>query len=295
MDDYTQNKDAQIAKVQSDVLSVDTNALVTIGQLEQSLLLRFPAEDAEEWDKTGLLVGDASQKITGVAIALDVTSHAISQAASCGANVLLTHHPVFIDPPSSFGPLSLHLNGTGAAIYQAIRENIALINLHTALDVSKDAQQVLPSMLGLVQNHVLCPIDSSEDKGYGQVCHSDEALSLEQFAARCVSVFNRIPRVWGRPMAKMKTIVTATGSGGSLFEACLNQGIDCLICGEVRYHDALAAAEAGLCIIELGHDVSELPLAAVLAAACEQVGISKDCITILDQSGNWWTPEAFRR
>jgi len=44
-------------------------------------------------------------------------------------------------------------------------------------------------------------------------------------------------------------------------------GADALVCGEVRYHDALDAAESGLAIIEVGHDVSEWPLVEVLGRA----------------------------
>ena len=33
----------------------------TIGKLEKDLLHIFPSADAEEWDRTGLLVGDPTQ------------------------------------------------------------------------------------------------------------------------------------------------------------------------------------------------------------------------------------------
>ena len=67
-----------------------------------------------------------------------------------------------------------------------------------------------------------------------------------------------------------------------------------LVAGEVKYHEALALAEAGLAIIELGHDVSELPFAAVLAAAVRRVGVSEESIKVLDQGDNWTLPETTR-
>ena len=42
------------------------------------------------------------------------------------------------------------------------------------------------------------------------------------------------------------------------------------------------------------HDVSELPLAAVLAEALARVGVPAEAVTLVDQSENWWTPEAVR-
>ena len=35
---------------------------LSVGALEQALLAEFPAADAEEWDRTGLLVGDPAAR-----------------------------------------------------------------------------------------------------------------------------------------------------------------------------------------------------------------------------------------
>lgn len=110
-----------------------------------------------------------------------------------------------------------------------------------------------------------------------------------------MAVFGRPARVWGDFDRTLDMVVTCTGSAGDLTQRCLEASLDCLVCGEVRYHAALAAEEAGLCIVELGHDVSELPLCAVLAAALRSEGYPEGRITILDQSRNWTTPEAIRK
>ncbi len=89
--------------------------------------------------------------------------------------------------------------------------------------------------------------------------------------------------------------MTSGGSAGSLLDACLAQGVECLICGEVKYHEALDASLSGLCIIELGHDVSELPLCDVLAAHVQAAGVASECITMINQKDNWYTPESSRR
>ncbi|MDO4443382.1 MAG: Nif3-like dinuclear metal center hexameric protein, partial [Slackia sp.] len=69
----------------------------TIGALVGVLSEMFRPCDAEPWDRTGLLVGDAAAPLAGVACALDPTLDAIERAEACGANVLLTHHPAFLD------------------------------------------------------------------------------------------------------------------------------------------------------------------------------------------------------
>lgn len=233
--------------------------------------------------------GDPAAAVTGVAIALDPTVDAVRCAHDCAANVLLTHHPVFIDAPSRVRAAGAGAYGSETVVYEAARTGVALMNFHTALDVSAAAAQVLPRMLGLEYTGILDAIDSDAPKGYGQMCtvaKSDRPFQLKTMAARCMAVFGRTPRVWGAMETPVSSVVTATGSAGTLVEKCLNAHVDCLVCGEMHYHDALAAREAGLTIVELGHDVSELPLCAVLGAALEKIGFPEQSIKAVDQSSN---------
>lgn len=270
---------------------------ITIGAVEHALLKDFPAADAEPWDRTGLTVGDPARLVEGVAVALDPTVAAVEEAYSIGANVLVTHHPAFLDPPDSFSPASSVAANPGALVWAAVRRGVALLSYHTALDVSVNAQRVLPGMLNLQLKGVVVPLPSSKRKGYGQRCvprSGEESLTLGQLAARCTSVFARAPRVWGDFSRDLDRIVTCTGSAGDVAAAALRDGADCLVCGEIKYHDALALSQAGMTIIELGHDTSELPLAAVLVAAVEGAGVPGELITILDQGENWSYPETTR-
>ena len=130
---------------------------LSVGALEQALLAEFPAADAEEWDRTGLLVGDPAVPVRAVAVALDPTVGAIDAAADAGANVLVTHHPAYLTPPTSFQPASSPALNSGAVVYRAIQRGVALMNFHTALDVSARAQRMLPGMLGLSLRGVVEP------------------------------------------------------------------------------------------------------------------------------------------
>lgn len=269
---------------------------ISVGLLEQKLLQVFPREDACAWDRTGLLVGNPGGEVSGVVVALDPTIATLEQAADLGANVVLTHHPVFIDPVDNFLPETIQGCKPGAIINYALSHGINCMNFHTACDVSSQALEILPAMLRLNPRYVLDPLPGRTDKGFGMVCSSkEENISLKHLAARCVSVFGSIPRVWGNPNTLLNTLVTCGGSAGDMIDLCLESGIDCLICGEVKYHAALEARESGLCIIELGHDVSELPLCALLATEALAAGLPDSCVMVIDQSKNWYTPETIRQ
>lgn len=271
----------------------------TIGALETALLKDFPAEDAEEWDRTGLLVGEPALPVRKMALALDPTVAAIEEAASRGANVLITHHPAYLGAPDDFRPASSAALSSGAAVWAAVRNQVALMCFHTALDVSLRAARVLPGMLGLsFKGQFVEQTGSSQRRGYGQICDvppvDDAPETLGRLASRCTAVFGGQPRVWGDFSKPVRRAATATGSAGTLGRSCLALDIDCLVCGEIKYHEALDVSQAGLGVIELGHDVSELPLVAVLADAVVRLGVPQDKIVVLDQGGNWAYPEAVR-
>lgn len=276
----------------------NNESVMLVGSLERALLDVMPARDACSWDRTGLLVGDPTDVVQGVAVALDPTIPALEQACRIGANVLLTHHPVFLDPPCSFTPYRVQGHTPGAVIRYAIEKGISVISFHTALDVSVEGLDVLPSLLRLRSGGVLEPLPHDATKGFGRICEpvpEEEPLSLKHLSARCVSVFGSLPRVWGSPERRVSRMVTCGGSAGSLIDACLASGVDCLVCGEVKYHEALDASLSGLALIELGHDVSEKPLCTLLAAHAAAAGVDESCITILEQNENWYTPESARR
>ena len=292
----------------------------TIGELEQLLLGKYPAQDAESWDRTGLLAGDPSCMVSGVAVALDPSIHAIEQAKQAGANVLLTHHPAFLQPPESFLPGTSVAQQPGALIYAALEKGVALMNFHTALDMNEEGLMALPNALGLDYVRTVQPLPGATDtgRGYGALCSVGAvggggvsgvvigetadgdtgaaavetagatdafAKSVCQLAQMCKQALGGTPRIWGDAQAPVRYVVTAQGSAGSILSDVLALNVDCLICGELKYHDALAYAQAGLNIIEVGHDVSEQPLADVLYRSVRDLGVEN--VVELPRTANW--------
>lgn len=261
----------------------------TVGQLEEALLELFPADDAEEWDRTGMLVGDALQPVAGVCVALDPTVEAIRETRALAANVLVTHHPLFLDPLVSLAPAERCGDAVGARVWEAVTAGVAVMSFHTALDVSPLAAQVLPGILGLSLEGILEAVRTAPIRGYGQICvpQPGECLTLDGLADRCQSAFQSIPRVWGPGSRRLSRIVTCTGAAGDDLALACEAGMDCVVAGEVRYHKALDAVSRGLCVIELGHDISEYPLTSILVSSIRNVGIDSESIRVLGRANNW--------
>ena len=273
----------------------DVRTPLTVGALYRRLQAKFPEADGEGWDMYGLVVGDADAEVERVAVALDATLSNIIRASETGANVLFTHHPVFLEPPERISPAG-QCSGEGAVLWEAITRGIAIMSFHTALDAQSAATAILPDMLSLEAGEVFKPLGADESKGFGRVCtpHADDSLTLGTLASRCTSIFGVHPRVWGDFAHPISHVVTWAGSLGHAVDDADLSRIDAVVCGEVKYHEALRLAEAGVGVIELGHDVSEMPYALLLAGALQDCGVDSAAIQILDRGPHWSYPEAIR-
>lgn len=283
--------------------------MITVRALEQLLFTAFPAADATPGDRIGLLVGNASAEVKGVAIALDAKVANIEAAAKAGCNVLVSHHAAFWHAPTSF------LKGEsseGAAIYLAAELGVALIAMHTNLDCAPVARELLLAPAGFTYTtplalpseldsqlratnsavNTLAEAEASAEPraALGQLGKplTGEPVSLHELVHRYKETFGLVAKVWGDPEKPVRLLATCSGGGGSLVERVINTGADCYVTGEVAYHEALALAGAEVALIELGHDRSELPYRTFLYNTLFSAGIDASMLQALGPTASWW-------
>ena len=105
---------------------------------------------AEKWDNVGLLVGREEKEIEKIILALDPTSEVIEEAASWGADLLITHHPLIFS-----GIKSVTTNDfIGKRVFKLISSDICYFAMHTNFDVMGMADAVA-DMLKLEKCQVL--------------------------------------------------------------------------------------------------------------------------------------------
>ena len=259
-----------------------------VGELEEKLFGFFPQEDAETWDHVGLSVGDPAAAITGVFCALDATADAVLQAKDSGCNVLLTHHPVYIQAPSVFAPACARYPQSSASVYAAIRSGVSIISMHTNLDRSLAVQQLFPHLMHLELISSLEHYDHPGQTGLGSVC-DDIDCPLEDLVARVSDVFEGSPRVWGDPKRPIRRVAFLGGSLGDYGEQAIGRGVDVVVTGEVGYHRAQDLMLRGCAIIALGHDISEFPFVNILANHVVQAGLDPLLVSKIVRPNQWWT------
>ncbi len=113
-----------------------------------------PLDYAEDFDNVGLLVGDYQTQVSGVLITLDTLEKTVDEAIFKNCNLIVSFHPII------FGGLK-KLNGTNyveRVVIKAIKNNIAIYAMHTALDNSfYGVSAKMCEVLGLINYHNLIP------------------------------------------------------------------------------------------------------------------------------------------
>ena len=94
-----------------------------------------PPSFAEEWDNVGLLVGRRNKGVQRIYIALDATDEVVEDAVRCGADMLLTHHPLIFRAMKRISDEDF----IGKRIIKLIQSDISYYAMHTNFDVMRMA------------------------------------------------------------------------------------------------------------------------------------------------------------
>lgn len=159
-----------------------------LNDLCKSLEELAPLSLQENYDNSGLLIGDRNKIISKALVCLEVTEDVFSEAMAENADVIITHHPLI------FGPLKkiTGSNEVERIVEKAIKNDIAIYAIHTNLDnVFLGVNQVLAGQLQLSRLQILLPKPAALKKlaVYVPIDYS-ENLSNKLFEAGCGAIGN---------------------------------------------------------------------------------------------------------
>jgi dinuclear metal center YbgI/SA1388 family protein len=120
--------------------------VVRIEDVHQFMSVWAPPAVALERDAVGLQVGDPGARVRGILVSLDPTVASVREARRRGANLIVTHHPLFFRPLRAVTPAS----AAGRCLDELVRGRIALYSAHTNLDFARQGTSfALAGRLGL--------------------------------------------------------------------------------------------------------------------------------------------------
>ena len=115
----------------------------------------------EDYDNSGLIVGDPESELSGALISLDCTESVIDEAIACGFNLVISHHPIVFRGLKKFNGKSY----VERVVMKAIKYDIALYAIHTNFDnVFEGVNRKICDKLGVISPMILKPKDGTLKK-----------------------------------------------------------------------------------------------------------------------------------
>lgn len=217
-----------------------------------------PLSIQENWDNSGLILGSPDQEVHGILLGFDCTPELVDEAIACGADMIVTHHPLIYSGLKKISPD----DNVGLAVIKALGNGIAVYAAHTTADKVLDGVSgAMARRLGLEDIEVL---DMDGDgTGLGAVGNLPEPLAPKEFVEYVKSAFSlSVVRCSCLPEVPVKRVAMCGGSGSSLIGNALRAGAQAYICGDISYHHFFTPK--GFMVIDIGHFEGEVEIVDIL-------------------------------
>ncbi|QES50369.1 Nif3-like dinuclear metal center hexameric protein [Streptomyces venezuelae] len=235
----------------------------------------WPPARAEQWDAVGTVCGDPDAEVSRVLFAVDPVQEIADEAVKLGADLLVTHHPLYLRGTTTVAAGTFK----GRVVHTLIKNDIALHVAHTNADTADPG--VSDALAGALDLRVTGPLvpdpaDPTGRRGLGRICELDHPETLREFAARAAAWLPPTAqgiRAAGDPDALIRTVAVSGGSGDSLFEQARAAGVDAFLTADLRHHPVSEAREQSpLALVDAAHWATEWPW-------CEQAAAQLDAIS----------------
>lgn len=235
------------------------SAEATVADVMRVIEAAYPPSLAEDWDSIGLTCGDPQATVSRILVAVDPVPDVVAEAVAFGADLLITHHPLFLSGVTSVAAGTVR----GRVVHDLIRAGIALATAHTNADSAcPGVSDALAAQLGLVDCVPLNPL-SDPTTGLGRVGRLPRPMPLSEFAAQVASALPGTEhgvRVAGDATTLVSRVAVCGGSGDSLMGAATAAGADVYVTSDLKHHRTQDHLLAGGCaLVDVAHWASEWP------------------------------------
>ncbi|WUD75629.1 Nif3-like dinuclear metal center hexameric protein [Streptomyces sp. NBC_00510] len=234
----------------------------------------WPPAWAEQWDAVGLVCGDPDAEVGRVLFAVDPVREVVEEAIATGADLLVTHHPLYLRGTTTVAATGFK----GRVVHTLIKNDVALHVAHTNADrADPGVSDALAEAVGLRVTGPLVPdpADPAGRRGLGRIGELPEPMTLAEFARRAAAGLPATAtglRVAGDPERQVRTVAVCGGSGDSLFEDVRRAGADVYLTADLRHHPASEAQQAGPpALVDAAHWATEWPWCEQAARRLDEV------------------------
>ena len=217
-----------------------------------------PLSIQEKWDNSGLSVGSPESEVTSVLLGLDCTPELVDEAVACGADMIVTHHPLIFSGLKKISPE----DPVGAAVIKAVKAGISVYAAHTTADkVISGVSGAMAARLGLENVSILDPEEGGT--GLGVIGSLPSPLTAAEAIAYVKDRFSlktvRVSRPIGGRIGK---VALCGGAGSSLIGRAVAAGAGLYITGDISYHHFFTGGN--FMLMDIGHYESEKDIVPIL-------------------------------
>ena len=217
-----------------------------------------PLSIQEKWDNSGLCIGSPDAPVTSVLFGLDCTPELVDEAIACGADMIVTHHPLIFSGLKKITPDDM----VGEAVFKAIKAGISIYAAHTNADkVIAGVSGAMAAKLGLQNVEILS--EDGEGTGLGVVGELSQPMTAQQMLEVVKDRFALKTVKASKPLdGEISKVALCGGSGGSLISAAKAAGAQLYISGDISYHNFFTPE--GFMLMDIGHYESEIEIVDIL-------------------------------
>jgi dinuclear metal center YbgI/SA1388 family protein len=232
--------------------------MVTVQDIYDLMNEKAPFSIQMSFDNAGFLVGDRTQPVTKVLVALDITEEVAQEAAERGCQLIVSHHPVIFHPVKQITTD----DPTGRKLRALIRNDLSAICCHTNLDMAEDGvNDQLARKAGLIDLELLA-VEGSYPDGtpygcgrVGNLATGETTLAKYLTFLKTQLAPNGLRYVdAGKPIHR---VAVGGGACADYMDDALRLGCDTFVTSDVKYDGFLDAKAKGLNLIDAGHFPTE--------------------------------------
>lgn len=208
----------------------------------------------EEWDNSGLQIGDLNNDIKNIMLTLDLDKKAVEIAINHNINLIIIHHPFIFNPMKSIDFNTYD----GQLIRNLIISNINVYSMHTNFDMAEyGVNYELANKLEIRKFEIL-HIINEDGSGYGGISNI-KPINIIEFSEMVKKSLNcnSIRLFCNNDKKVINKVAFCGGSGSDFIEDAIKNGADVYVTGDIKYHQAQYALNNNLFIIDAGHYYTE--------------------------------------
>lgn len=211
---------------------------------------KFPLSLQEEWDNSGLQIGNLDNEVKNVMVSLDLDSYVIKKAIENDCNLIINHHPLIF---SSINSINLE-DDYYKNIEKLIKEDITVFAMHTNLDKARGGlNDNFAKVLGLSDVKDLGESEDIAMARYGNI----KKRKAKDFAKIVKDRLNAKGLIlYGDENKKISKVALCGGAGSDFIADAIKNKCDLIVTSDVKYHEALDNYK-DIVILDPGHFASE--------------------------------------